>query len=436
MLLFILTPLLPIAANVLVIISFLVNISWSAFQVFQDKLPFSINKTFWIFCVSFMGIIPLFQFLTGCLPWGLSFPPDLFLKTNLLLMACFAAYALARRFFRLGDWTPEAYAPQLNLNDDTKQRYLNRGGALFLVASAAILFTNGPAHLFSRGCQPFIQIPDSSLDLLFDKVARGIIIYYTVLTVVLFRQNKISTVQITAVLLMAVLTHFPAAVPRYLLAVLYLGILLAGSGIWVRFRQLFTWVLGGVILLFFPVMSIFRYTPEEIATRSWLPPQIFKASFCGGDFDAYVLLCRTMDYVSVKGLSWGQQLLTTLFFFIPRSIWKHKSIGSGGVVNRRPGSDFVNYSSPLFAEGYIDFGCAGSIVYAVLLAILLGRYDKYFWTAGKTDAYLKLCYPAAPGIFFFLLRGDLLSSVAYSTGLFLAGLLVHKLVFPVHGLPR
>ncbi|HTN17700.1 MAG TPA: hypothetical protein VL092_08470, partial [Chitinophagaceae bacterium] len=133
--------------------------------------------------------------------------------------------------------------------------------------------------------------------------------------------------------------------------------------------------------------------------------------------DAYASLQHTLQYVHTNGILWGRQLLTTLLFFIPRKVWPGKSVGSGSLVNPpKPGSDFANFSSPLFAEGFLDFHMIGALGITALCAWLWSRYDRYYWQKPDND-FLKMVYPAYLGLAFFMLRGDLLSSFAYTVGI-------------------
>jgi hypothetical protein len=113
-------------------------------------------------------------------------------------------------------------------------------------------------------------------------------------------------------------------------------------------------------------------------------------------------------------------LATVLLFFVPRSIWPSKSVGSGALVNKLEHSDFTNFSSTFIAEGYINFGVWGSLIFMAGLALFIARYDDKYWFSGGSK-YNNLVYPAAIGMMFFMLRGDLLSSFAYSVGIYCSG---------------
>jgi hypothetical protein len=60
------------------------------------------------------------------------------------------------------------------------------------------------------------------------------------------------------------------------------------------------------------------------------------------------------------------------------------------------------------------------------LAWGITRYDNWYWQTGKRN-FNYLVYPAAIGMLFFMLRGDLLSSFAYSVGLYFSAWLCYKI---------
>ena len=74
------------------------------------------------------------------------------------------------------------------------------------------------------------------------------------------------------------------------------------------------------------------------------------------DFDAYSLFARTIEYVQQASITFGKQLLGTIFFIIPRALWQGKPEHSGVIVSAAQGQEFTNLSCPIMAEGYINFG--------------------------------------------------------------------------------
>jgi hypothetical protein len=246
-------------------------------------------------------------------------------------------------------------------------------------------------------------------------------------SIALWQEKKINKSVLFYVVILGIIANFPSAIPRYWLATFYLGaILFFFKNRFVAQKQMFASILVGASLLLFPILSLLRFSDNEIKAKFALVQNVFSFSFLGGDFDAYSSLCNTINYVSSNGITWGRQLATVLLFFVPRSIWEGKSVGSGALVNKLEHSDFTNFSSPFIAEGYINFGVLGAVFFIAVLAWGITRYDNWYWQTGKRN-FNYLVYPAAIGMLFFMLRGDLLSSFAYSVGLYFSAWLCYKI---------
>jgi hypothetical protein len=125
--------------------------------------------------------------------------------------------------------------------------------------------------------------------------------------------------------------------------------------------------------------------------------------------------------VETEGVRLGQQILGALLFFVPRDIWADKPIASGQMLGEYLvlyyNLWFTNISFPLPAEGYVDFGIFGLILYAALLGYYSRRLD-YFINHGsfvdRTSALYFTFY------LLFVLRGSFLPAFAYGAGAYVA----------------
>ena len=116
------------------------------------------------------------------------------------------------------------------------------------------------------------------------------------------------------------------------------------------------------------------------------------------------------------GITYGSVIGSV--FFIPRVIWFAKPMGSGIMLGSF-GNSFTNGSSPLIAEGLINFGAIGVMLFGFCYGKLVAYLDMYYWKHIYDEqrwTYLTLIYPFCLSMFFFMLRGDLMSSFAFSTG--------------------
>ena len=78
---------------------------------------------------------------------------------------------------------------------------------------------------------------------------------------------------------------------------------------------------------------------------------------------------------------------------------------------------------PFFiAEGYINFGIMGVILFMLILGITLSKIDKIFWHNSSLNPFSahSILYKLILEWFFFVMRGDLLSSFAYTIGLIIS----------------
>lgn len=183
------------------------------------------------------------------------------------------------------------------------------------------------------------------------------------------------------------------------------------------------------VLFIIPLINVGRYNFTIITSIEALklnhPINILKS----GDFDAYANIVHTIHYVQENGVTWGRQLLGSVFFFIPRTIWLNKPVGSGHVVAKYFYFPNFNVSSPLQAEALINFGIIGFPIFAMIFGRILRNVDDCYKNRinqlrinPDSLAFIDVVYPFWLGFVFFISRGDLMSSFAYMVGFTLAGL--------------
>ncbi|MDH1406915.1 O-antigen polymerase [Acinetobacter johnsonii] len=214
-------------------------------------------------------------------------------------------------------------------------------------------------------------------------------------------------------LLMVFLCAFPLAVSRFVVAFVYLPILLYYFKYFNNARIFFLILVSSIILVF-PFLEQFRYYEAENGIKI-LPNYEF---FIDAHFDAYQ---NFMDVIRTDFITFGWQLIGVLFFFIPRTIWVDKPVGSGYQLALNNNYSFNNISMPYIAEGYVNFGFIGIFVFTFALGFFCKIIDSNFLS--KKDNfhfYVGVFYCAA---IFFMMRGDLMSSFSYM----LAGVLAYKL---------
>lgn len=231
----------------------------------------------------------------------------------------------------------------------------------------------------------------------------------------------------------AIIINNPLSTPRFYAFALLFGLLIIltyrrPTGNLLYMAVLF---LG---LMFSPVVNVFRHL-YTIEINQLLSFKVDPAFFFVGDFDTYENFTYTIDYVNTQGLLLGKQLLGPLLFFIPRSVWQAKPIGSMSMVAQEYLIIYFdvqnfNLAMPMIAEWFINFHVLGVIFAAFFYGAFTAFLDKrYQWSflvspsdkqiTDRVDFY-RILYPIFLGFFLFHLRGDFMSSYAYSVGCLLA----------------
>lgn len=405
--------------------------------LFIDPRPYSINRMYWIFHLVFFALVPSYQTAVNTFPWGSTgMTPPTILRANVLVLAGAGAYLLGRL---ITDAATEGRTPRVLGRVDEAYRRAHRwwGAGIFLLIAVAYIALAGVQNIWLKGELDYLldgRVSDA-VYLTVEKLVRGPVLYFALATIFLFRLRKVKRPFLAWVMLLFVVVNFPLTLPRSLLAACYVGVVLSfGGRLWQRFPQLFSLGLITLLLCVYPLAGITRWEAARATQKIEQPGAWLAASYTGGDFDAHASLCRVVERVRTRGTTKGKQLLTALAFPVPRKAWPQKSIGSGALVHREMNIEWTNVSCPLPAEGYINFGLLGTVLFSLLFAAGAHRYDAYYWQWRVHRAHLGdfsfplLFYPVVLILAFFLLRGDLLSSLAAGVGLYVAGYFFHALL--------
>lgn len=401
------------AEHFIAIITFLFNIALSSFALIQDavKKKYSMIQIYWTFSVIFFGISPLGMFLLGYEPWGYPMNPTGIIQCNILL----AFWSLL--LFSSSHLFAQNTAKKRNLNYCRSarlldalcnRRFLFLSLLLAVAASCALVQIVGFDNLFSRST--YSTGEEKSSALIADKVLRGTVVFNTVFQIIAIKNKKGSTLFLLTSLSILLLACFPAGMPRYNMAVIYLGLLITA------FSNSFKGGLLSAILIFgllaiFPAVNVFRvqeFSIDALSASFYATFSSLAKGFLTADYDAYSMFYRAIDYVSETGLIWGQNFLVALFFFVPRAWWTSKPMGSGHIISSSQGQFYTNLSCPLPAEFYISFGIVGVIIGSIVVARICHIVDE--------RVSQSPFYPFLLLLFFFICRGDLLSSFAYLVG--------------------
>lgn len=389
-----------------------------------SRHPYSLVSMGWAFLFLFVGVAGTWQFVNDAMLYSDQ------LATNSTIHAALFAISLWIVFLALGVWLGSR---QLRAGQVVPRRWdrpVGDSGAfvvaatLFSLAIVTYLLSQGGADmLLSREATGAALKRKTLAETQLTAALRNFPLYIFALSALYSRKTGKLKLLVAAQLLLVLLSNSPLAIPRFNVAVVYLGLLLLllpsfGKG--VRFIATFL----GAFILVFPFLSIFRRAPaDEMSAFTALDKAgglVF--GFDSGDYDTFSMIAYTIAYLSDFGSTFGYQLLGPLMFFVPRTIWPDKPIGTGAHILTAYGYDFTNGSGPLVAEGLINFGLAGVLLFATIFGYLSAKLDRYYWTLSRLDAQtpFKLFYPFMIPLYFFMNRGDLLSSFGYGVSHFVA----------------
>ncbi|WP_345774082.1 oligosaccharide repeat unit polymerase [Paenibacillus sp. H1-7] len=387
-----------------VVASYLVIGLLSIYNIVSSlKYEFSLYKIHGYFFLIFMFLAPLYQYSIQSFPWGGIMEDELIIKVNILIICWQFIYIIS--YLLTSKVKHEGVSLPVN-------NMVILVGFLFTIVSSVItvITVGGISNLFSR--VDTYQMVNQTETLFLSKSVRPIpIIYlgylYTLISNCDKKNEKMLRVLFYLVLIIGIATNFPTAVSRYHAAAVYIGIILIFIKRKLSFDILF---LTGFIFVF-PTLELFRHSSlmEVLDNFSW---QII--DFSTAHFDAYSMILRVVIYISNEGITYGKQLLGAILFFVPRTMWPSKPVGTGMFVGESLGLPFLNISAPIVSEGIINFGLIATFWVPVFIGYFTKKIDSRYWLFSSTARYINVYYVFLIGFFFFILRGDFLSSYSYT----------------------
>jgi oligosaccharide repeat unit polymerase len=405
----------------LVVLSFTANGIFFYAMILHSlrKRSFSLDLMHAFFLFTFMYIAPFVQYIANDFPWGTSFTDVELLKTNLLVDLWVAVYLLVK------------YIPfvKKNQKEDIKreksERQIPEINKTFLMVCAVssfwlalILLALNSTTMFSRATNQSLTFSSTSLTLLATIGIRAYVTAGMVLTIYNLTKNR-KAIDIVLFLMQTVallIICCPTGIARYQMAMIYVGLLLVVFHFFKKGPWFILMMAFGLIIVF-PFINAFRRISFGDVNLLDTIKGVFGSfgdAFLEGDYDAYTMFIITQRYVAEHGLTNGMQLLGVFLFFVPRDIWPSKPVGSGQTVAEYFNWSFTNLSSPPMAEGYINFGIFGIVIFAAVFSLVMRRLDNGYWQ--KRNGAIDFVYPFVLVFVFFIMRGDLLSSYAYTFG--------------------
>lgn len=391
----------------------------------HTKQPYSLEKIFYIFSFFFFGIAPLFQFYNFSVFWGSRILTESdYIFMNILVIIILIIYSFSyylsssKKINKHLHRFSERYFIRENSNISINLLLVS----LALVSFFAVFYANNfnlVSMLVRSGELRESNLETKALSLIvfrfFQPLSIVCLYYY------LFLKSKNYFV-LFLLFILTLITCAPTGMARFSAAALYIPLIILLFPIFKK-KNYFSLLVVFGLLTIFPFLNQFR----NWDTNDNLNLGFDFSMFTSGHFDSYQNFALI---VSQDIITYGNQLIGVLFFFVPRSIWQSKPIGSGAFLADELNLYFSNISANFFAEGYINFGFFGIFLFVIILSWFSAQVDKLYWLVIEPQRYnfARVFYLMLLGMLFFMLRGDLMSSFAYTLGFVFSIITVFKMV--------
>lgn len=392
------------------------------FLALGNKYSFSLYHCFFLFYLLFFGITPPLEMQLGATYWGA--PQTVFSQysfvTILALVSILAFHfsyhvTLSSKFRKLKN-TNTSFIVDNSIA--TPKILITLSFTSFFVI---LLFNNfSYVSVLLRGGDLVNRLEVGQI---VNLIYSHILFPIPTIALVVYLQTPKSDrrLKITLLLFVLFILANPATgMARWKAGALYLAVFISLFPSVMNYRFLMLFLLSMGLLFIFPLLDKFRNFSADNRFLEFNTNFIYQ-----GHFDTFQSFANSVEQNFITG---GYQLLGTLLFFVPRSIWPSKPIGSGAELAKSYNFTFDNISMNFLAEGYVNFGILGVFLFALIAGFALANFDFSFrHTPMGTLSSKKIFSIFMVGSIFFILRGDLLSSFAYSTGTFLSIFMVSKI---------
>ena len=430
LLLWIVTPSHVIRNNWLVMVTFLINgVLWTCLLLYEvSKHPYSFSVIHWTFFLLFFFFAAVVQYMNNSFPWIKHRDDDVLINANLILMLWTLGVVI-------GQYTKILKVEHRSRLKEKLNENIAGNNVLILVVIAIIIAsvrvkTIGFSNLLSRGTSAYSISENGSISMLVEKCMQAASYFSTAIIVLAYKKRKCGVGAMIIGMGCLFIAYPPTGIARYAAAAIYLGILLTYSEK-LKKENIFIFILLGAFSFVLPLLNAFRnleFNQVDILKTLKKIMDNFSTMWLAGDYDAYTMLTLAIDYVTTSGVTWMRQFVGVLFFWVPRAIWKNKPVGSGYFVADHLSLAFKNLSCPLPGEAYINLGPVGVLFLAIVLGRVMKFLDSCYWFRNNEDnRRISVLYPVIMIMFFFMCRGDLLSSTAYMVAYIVVGYIMSSL---------
>jgi hypothetical protein len=396
----------------------------------SERPGLNLLTSFYGFTMIFLGIFPIAEFKMRVIYWGGSNLSDFsYIEASLLVLLAVIAFRSGYQInLKLGFKAVSGFHSTRNSIQQIR-KWLSLKTILFLTLPCLYILAAYNYDIIAlqfRGMGEEIETVFIFEFFFIKPLIFNIIFFY--LLVFTISKNKGKFIYF---LLWLALLFFvnPLSVPRFLAFSLYVPLIFVLRNYYRNKNYAYLNVIFFGMIFIFPLLDIFRWFKLEDKFDS--SKNMNLDYFFAGHFDAFQNFVRTID---LNIHTYGYQISGALFFFVPRSIWTSKPVGSGFLLADQAHLTFNNISMPLVSELYLDFSYFGIALGMLTLGIIYRRLDDNMSKIVKSDNLLGIIKIIAYSEFcclqFYLLRGNLLACVAFITSI-MASILVVYVYFNV-----
>lgn len=421
---------------VIIHVTFLFTGFFSGYAIMKEgnNAPFSCRTLHWIFIFFFFFLSPYLQYIFNEWPLDYAATDSAIIHANLLVILWCICFHCSRNLlifhsnliYRRNDFNNCRTA----LKERISERERTTGkvvpdSTIFLLMTIAfclvvfLIFKIGINKLISsRNTSSTAYLSDSRASSSFlTAVFRNMISFNAFFNCHRYRVERNRPHLLVISLILLLLGCFPAAIPRFQAATIYLTVFLLLFPKW-KYNLYFVIAFILMFIIVFPALSAFRYGNFRNTNIIRLLIRVFQniqTEYLTANYDAYSMLMKSGDYITEFGYRNGLQLLGVIMFFVPRTIWPSKPVSTGTMIQEafHAHVSAYNVSSCMIVEAIIDFGIPGIILYAIILSMIFNSIDLRISEPSYADSYDGIIWILLPPLMFFLLRGSLMSVWAF-----------------------
>lgn len=381
-------------------------------NIVKDSRIISANKFFWYFQFIFMGVAPLCQYLSEYYPWSVKIEDTdmeiaqlMVLCRSILYMLFYHRSKLKVGYHNIGGRVSNS------LTGDRSFSWFSLAVIFVCVVAGFALLVEmiGFYNLFFRS-ENTLDIENSTINFVVRKFLTALPAMACGVYLLVIRKKKsfLMIAGLAVFIFTTVCSNFPTSTTRYWMGTIFIGILFVAiirrkESRLVDFGIIFGLLIAFPLFYWFKTMTITYFVGGSVKFSG------ITESLNTVDFDAFTLVARSVRYVRENGITWGQQLINIILFFVPRSIWKGKPITTNVLIAFSQNQKFTNLSCPLPAEGYVNFGWVGVIAYCFIYAKFNYYIDDVFWNRNSDEeiSVINMVYPFLCVITLYINRGPL-----------------------------